>query len=366
MKIRRYIWNLYKNIKQKEDSEYKNGNSELYEYEIDRKAYAIYSNDNEIRYKSTSGGTFTEIAKKIIKEGGVVVGAIYDDSFMVKHKIAQNYDELELLRQSKYVQSSKGDIYSEVKKELLNGKTVFFVGSPCEVAGLKCFLVKEYPNLYTADFICRGANSPYVYKRFLDSLEKKYKSKVKRVWFKNKKYSWLRFSTKVDFENGKVYHKDRFHDPYIRGYIETSLYTRSSCNNCRFKRNNRFSDLSFADFWGVNRYFPNIDIKRGVSLVITNNTKGEELIKQLYNECTIYPADYLNVANNNSSYNTSAVKDKNSELFYKRLEIMDFDHAIRPLLSNTIKGDFERFIYALKIQVRKFLKRIIVAIGYRE
>lgn len=169
---------------------------------------AAWSKDENIRINSTSGGLFSELAKGFMKEKETfVVGAIYNKEFLVEHYITNQMKDLELLRQSKYVQSDKKNVFSEIKNLLNKNKRVLFVGAPCEVMGLYSFLRKKYENLYTIDFLCLGTNSPKVYRKFLETLEKKYNSKIKRVWFKNKTYGWNLFSTKVEFENGKSYLK---------------------------------------------------------------------------------------------------------------------------------------------------------------
>ncbi|HOA80574.1 MAG TPA: Coenzyme F420 hydrogenase/dehydrogenase, beta subunit C-terminal domain [Defluviitaleaceae bacterium] len=193
------------------------------------KIFAAWSLDKKIRLNSTSGGIFSELAKVVLLNGGLVVGARYNKQHLVEHDIIERIEDLKKLRQSKYVQSNIGYIFRKIEKELLNNRLVAFCGSPCQVAGLLKFLKKPYENLITFDFVCRGTNSPKAYLKYLEMLERKYKSKIKRIWFKNKTYGWNRFSTRVDFKNGKTYIKDRYTDLYIRGYIEENLYMRPCC-----------------------------------------------------------------------------------------------------------------------------------------
>lgn len=238
------------------------------------KAYAAWSLDKEIRFNSTSGGIFSVLANTIIMQGGYVAGAIYDENHLVHHYISNCKDDIIKLRQSKYVQSTAGKIYASVKKMLDDGKPVMFVGSPCQVSGLISFLDKEYENLLTCDFICRGANSPKAYLKYILSLEKKFGSKVVRVWFKNKINGWNRFCTKIEFENGQEYYADRYTDPYMKGYLKYNLFMRPSCSQCHFKGLPRYSDITLADYWGVNLRDENVDIEQGTSLVIINTKNG--------------------------------------------------------------------------------------------
>lgn len=158
-------------------------------------------------------------------------------------------------------------------------KPLLFAGTPCQCAGLKAYLGKDYENLFLCDFICRGVNSPLVYLSYLRELEERYGSKVKRVWFKNKTFGWNNFATKIIFEDGQKYIADRETDPFMLGYIKskTTLYMRDSCYQCRFKGIGRMTDITLADFWGVEKQYPDIDSYNGVSLVLIHTEKGNTI-----------------------------------------------------------------------------------------
>lgn len=245
------------------------------------KVYAAWSLDQEIRYHSTSGGIFSELAFYVLKNGGYVCGAVYDDEQMVKHLITNQVKELERLRQSKYVQSEMGDIYIKVEKLLRENKTVLFCGMPCQCKGVFNYCKAkdtDMSNLYLIDFICRGSNSPKIYRKFLDELKDKYESDISKVWFKNKTYGWNRFSTKIEFANGESYLKDRYHDLYIRGYIEANLFIRPSCTVCKFKGLHRMADLTLADFWGIQLDEDGMENSdAGTSMVMVHTERGEKL-----------------------------------------------------------------------------------------
>lgn len=244
--------------------------------------YAAWSKDEEIRYNSTSGGVFTHLAEAVLDMGGAVSGAKYRDDNLVEHAVIHNKSEIELLRQSKYVQSEVGTVFRQIKSELTSGKLVLFAGTPCQCAGLRAYLGRDDPNLYLCDFICRGVNSPLVYKAYLRELEEKYGSRVKKVWFKNKTFGWNKFATKIVFENGQEYIADRETDPFMLGYIKsrTTLYMRPSCYQCQFKGIARPTDITLADFWGVEHVLPDIDTTNGVSAVMVHSDKGQSLLKK--------------------------------------------------------------------------------------
>lgn len=289
-----------------------------------QEAYAVWSLDKEIRRTSTSGGAFTEIAQYVLSVGGVVAGAAYNEKSEVYHCLVENINDLEKLRQSKYCQSKKNDIFRTIKKKLDDDKYVMFVGAPCEVAGLKKFLVKQYENLIVCDFICKGNASLKVYRAYLNYLEKTYGGAVTKVWFKEKKYGWNNFSTKVFFDNGKSYRKDRYHDLYMRGYVENNLFLRKSCDSCIFKGEHRFSDLTLADFWGVGSIERKLDIDKGTSLVIVNSLKGKKIIDKISDNIFIRRVNFSEAVKRNTAYTNSIKHNPKREEYLHKIDSSNF------------------------------------------
>lgn len=316
------------------------------------KVFAAWSNDKEIRLNSTTGGIFSELAKLILNDGGIVVGAKYNDENEIEHYAIGNIQELYKLRQSKYVQSSIGFIYRKIKQNLASGKKVLFCGTPCHNAALSNFLNKKYDNLILCDFICRGVNSPKVYRKYLDMLEKKYNSKIVTVHFKNKTFGWNRFSTKIEFNNSTYYIKDRYNDLFMVGYIEKNLYMRPSCHNCCYKGLPRVSDITLADFWGISNTRPNLDQDKGTSAVLLNTQKGLNLFQQFdkqvfKEECTIEE-----VISGNPYINLTPTKSTERSQFFNDLDRLPFDKLMKKygsdkLIIKYIKR-FLKHLYRLK------------------
>lgn len=244
------------------------------------KLYAAWSKNSDVRIKSTTGGLFSELAYSFIKENeNYVCGAVYTEKHLVKHIITDKKEDIEKLRQSKYIQSDMNNCYSEIKKLLQNQKKVLFVGCPCQVVGLYKYLGKNYENLYTIDLICLGANSPVIYRKYLDELEAQYKSKIKQVWFKNKTNGWNNFATKIIFEDGQEYLQSRWDDHFMQLFIgEKSLFFKECCYDCQFKGYPRNANITLADFWGVPK---RLDADKGTSAVLLNNTKGDKLFDNI-------------------------------------------------------------------------------------
>lgn len=246
---------------------------------FEQQTYACWNKDEDIRRNSTSGGLFTVMANNILKENGIVFGASFDNKLSIVHSAIDEKDDIVKFRGSKYVQSNIGNTYKEAKEFLDKGKSTFFTGTPCQIAGLYKFLGKEYNNLYTCDLICHGVPSPKVYKSYISYMEDKYRSKIKSINFRYKEPGWMIFSMKIKFENGKVYVKSTLDDNYIRGFLR-ELFLRPSCHSCIFTNTDRKGDITIADFWG----YKNTDKKyinddRGISLAIINSKNGEKLFE---------------------------------------------------------------------------------------
>jgi len=267
------------------------------------------------------------------------VGARYRSDHLVEHALIRKKEEIEQLRQSKYVQSDIGFVFREVKNELKNGKPLLFAGTPCQCAGLRSFLEKDYENLYLCDFICRGVNSPLVYLKYLNELEERYGSKVKRVWFKNKTFGWNNFATKIIFEDGQEYIADRETDPFMLGYIKskTTLYMRESCYQCKFKGVSRPVDITLGDFWGVEKQFSDVDTKNGISVVLVHSEKGKKLFDKIGKMIFSIESDVTNVILSNKCILKCAetVTRVNRDIFKKCMR--DSEKSFSRIISKILK-----------------------------
>ena len=248
------------------------------------KIFASYALDDYTRIDSTSGGLFSVLAENFFDEGAYVAGAIYGEQFELKGIVTKDKSLLPLIRSSKYLQSDPKHLYREIKELLIAGEKVFICSTPCQVAGLLNYLRKSYDNLYTCDFICKGVGSPLFFKEYLNELERKYKSQVKSVKFKykDKNHPWGQLATRIEFENGKVYLRNKKYDSYMTAFLETGFIVRPSCFECPFKGFPRYADISLGDFWGIDRLMnPVPEREKGYSVVIVNNQRGLDLLQQV-------------------------------------------------------------------------------------
>lgn len=328
----------------------------MMEHFLQPDTYALWSKNENIRYHSTSGGAFTEFAKIIIADGGKVAGAEYNNECMVVHVLVSDIEGLERLRQSKYLASNLNNIYREIKDVLNSGIEVGFCGSPCQVAGLYSFLGKEYKNLTTIDFICRGMNSPKAYRAWLNEIETQEKSKAKKVWFKYKDGGWKTSPTRtrVDFEDGhyKVYENDK--NLFMYGYLSSNLYIKPSCGDCKFKGVPRLSDITLADFWGVEKKF---DDDKGTSLVLVNSEKGRELFERVKENVHYYKRDFSEIFAGNIMFTDSVPIPENAHEFLKDLDIMSFSDALKKHGAYPYAVSFnKKVVRKIKSIIKKLIK----------
>lgn len=294
----------------------------------DPAVYAAWSIDPDIRLQSTSGGIFYELARQVLSEGGYVTGCVYTSDFKgAQQVIIDNMSDLPALMVSKYLQSDTENIYAATKEKLLTGKNVMFVGSPCHAAALVSFLGKEYENLIICDFLCRGTTSPKAHRKYIEWLEDKYGSRVLNLRSKDKRYGWNHFGQAVTFENGSEYFGTRQSDPRIRAY-HSNLMCRMACHDCKFKQIPRVgSDLTLADFWGINPDEVD-DIEKGISLVLINTDKGKCIFEKCNERIIAVRKTLQDALKGNPSIRVSAPYNKKREKFLQQLDVLPFDKLV--------------------------------------
>lgn len=287
------------------------------------RAYAAYTKNEEIRKSSSSGGIFTEIAAYILKNGGVVFGAAFDEKFKVIHIGIDRIEHLERLRGSKYVQSEIRNTYIQAKEYLDTGRIVLFTGTPCQIGGLYNFLNRDYENLYTQDIICHGVPSPLVWQKYIEYREAKAAAKLRRTFFRHKKYGWKKYSVQFEFTNCTEYLHPLTEDLYMRSYLR-NLTLRPSCYSCAFKTKHRSSDFTLADFWGVEKICPGMDDDRGTSLVILHSEKAHTLFESIKSNVIYRNVDVDEAVKYNSAMLTSVPQNADRAKFFESIRNRGF------------------------------------------
>lgn len=301
--------------------------------------HASISKNIMTRFDSTSGGIFSVLANQMYRNGGYVGGAIFDEGWMVSQFISNNKEDLKKIRGSKLHQSDARGFYLKVRTLLRKGEKVLVCGTPCQMAALRSFLRKQYDNLIIVDFICLGINSPLVFKKWLSYLENEYGAKVTKFRIKNKELGWRNLTSKIEFENGKVLYDTKDTNFFTNGYIQSKLFCRPSCYDCKFKGFPRISDITVGDFWGGDRAIPSdLDGNLGTSIVLLNNSKGKSYFESVKSKIKEIPVDLNVVEKGNPALNFSIKSPlaQDRTLFYKELNDIPFKQVANKYIKRKI------------------------------
>lgn len=303
------------------------------------KAYAMMNNDEKIRTESSSGGVFTLLSEYIIENNGVVYGAAFNDNYEVEHIRVTSTNEIALLRKSKYVQSKIGECYKLAKKDLEENRKVLFTGTPCQIAGLRGYLKKDYDNLYCQDIMCHGVPSPKLWKKYINELGI---GKIKSVSFREKIVSWSQYSVKIEGEEGSICERF-FENTYMKAFL-ADIALRKSCNQCNYKQLNYFSDITLADFWGLDKVYPELDDATGVSLVLVSTAKGDGLLKLISDKAKMVSVDTDRALQGNQAAVNNTHSHPKRELFMKNLDSMTVNALVKKYVQKNI---FQKIFHKL-------------------
>lgn len=313
-----------------------------------KKIYAAFYNNNEARKKSSSGGVFSLLAQQIIQKKGVVFGAKFDNQWQVIIDCGESSDDVERFLGSKYVQAKTGVSFKKCESFLKQGRLVLYAGTPCQIAGLKHFLRREYDNLITVDLVCHGVPSPMVWERYLKETIAPLDS-IKEINFRDKRNGWHNFCLTITYNvagEERLYEQSHKKDLYMQAFLQ-NLILRPSCYNCSAKNGASCSDITLADYWGVEKKFPEIDDNKGVSLIFFNTGKGLDILNHTdlkSKEVVIY-----DVLPYNPGLKQNALCHAKREKFFKK---MWGAKNLESLLRQSLKR-------SLFIKARNFLKKVV-------
>lgn len=274
------------------------------------KVYAAQSQNTDL-LKSASGGVFASLASDFIAQNGVAYGVVLESDNGINaciYKKASAFKELEALCGSKYVHANTSYIYTEIKNTLEKDERVLFSGTPCQVAGLKSFLKKEYDNLFTIDIICHGVPEERWFIDYINYIENKYGITVDNLVFRDKKHGWGRFTGRLDYTNAKGKKKKKFiisRDSSYYYYFLTCSSFRENCYSCKYATHKRIGDLTIGDYWGIEKEHPDeissldFDLSLGVSCIMVNTEKGDRLLSCCGHNLKRFESKYENVYRNN-------------------------------------------------------------------
>ena len=316
---------------------------------MQKKAYAAFCLDKNIRNKSSSGGIFYPLAKGIIKNNGVVFGAMFGKDWKIVHGYAETLKDIEAFLGSKYVQSNIGNMFIKAKEFLESGRTVLFSGTPCQIYGLKSYLRKEYRNLYTIDLICHGVSSPKIWSDYLKEQSKE--KVISKINFRDKTTGWRNFSVNINFSDDSVYRKSHLEETYFKGFME-DIYLRPSCYECKFKGIDRISDITLSDFWGVEKVkLPDFFVReaeKGISAVIIHSESGKTMWEMISSELQAAEVSVETIVKYNQNAVLSVKRPKKRKSFFRYND-------------SSIVKKIERYTKTTKIKkLKSLVKRVLI------
>ena len=361
--------------------------------------FAAKNPNEEIRKESSSGGIFTLLAEQTIDTGGVVFGVKWNEHFEAVHAYTETKDGLADFRGSKYVQSQVGETFKQAEQFLKQGRHVLYSGTPCQIAALKLYLQKEYDNLLAVDIICHGTPSPGVFRWYLseelqmsfarqngkkikfdqlssitsiakaDILAKELGFKIKNIRFRDKKLGWKKFSFVLSLEhlssieNNKISISSPLNEnAFLRGFLR-NIYLRPSCYACPARSGKSGSDITLADYWGIDSLIPKLDDDLGVSGITINTNKGKNCLSSTILELHSAPYDDL-IEKNPSLVKSCIIPQIRSSFFIDTISFHErIDKFCHISLKQLIAG---KFIVVLSKFLSGSTKKILKQILYKK
>lgn len=340
-----------------------------------KKVYAAYNKNEEIRMQSSSGGIFTLLAEETIKNGGVVFGVKFNKDWMPEFGYTETFEGIAPFRGSKYVQAIVGNAYKKAEEFLKSGRNVLFSGTPCQIAGLKQYLRKEYDNLLTVDIICHGVPSPKVWNMYLKETSSRLlntipdeknsvvsanggepKSCIEAISFRSKITGWKKYSfllklnfPTIDGKNTVVFTEPFGENNFMRAFLSDTIL-RPSCYACPAKQSKSHSDITIADFWGIDTIDPVFDDDKGCGLILVNTAKGANAYSNL--NLIAREKTFEEGIKHNSAYYRSCKPHPNRTRFFKGLDKTENLSAYilriqKPTLATRIKNTIKRYTKAI-------------------
>ncbi len=325
-----------------------------------KQVYAGWVLKQDIIKKSSSGGVFASFAQSVLSENGKVYGCAYDDKLNPRHIGIDDISELFKLQGSKYAESDIGNIYSEIEKQLKKGEKVLFSGTPCQCAGLRGYLGKEYDNLIVIDIICHGVPSRKLFKSYIRFLECKKRGRLVSFDFRNKdKHGWsLTYKYKiVKRKRIKEYQGIASLSSYYYGFLAGFMY-RQSCYQCPFANPNRISDITLGDYWGIEKIDPDNNNYQGVSAIIVNTETGKRLLEKVSGEVQLAESTFEKVSIQNSNLLHPTSKNQLREVIYTEYQKYGYEYIAKKYL-RTPHYCLELVKSAIPNDKRQKIKKII-------
>ncbi|WP_172837342.1 Coenzyme F420 hydrogenase/dehydrogenase, beta subunit C-terminal domain [Selenomonas sp. oral taxon 126] len=315
-----------------------------------REVYACYSMVNSIRLDSSSGGIFSVLSEQILHQGGIVFGAAFEEEYrVVRHIGVEDAEGISKLCGSKYVQSDMSSVFAAIQKYLSERRYVLFVGTPCQVAGLRNVVKKNIEYLLAVEFVCHGVPSPAVWSSFLQEIASD-NTAIQGLKFRDKSLGWRKYTMKIFFEDGEIYRSNVEENLYLQGFL-SGLYMRPSCYKCSFRKKKRVGDLMLGDCWGIERMSEDQSFltDQGVSLLSIQSDLGEHFWKKIKSRLHIEKISYMQAMKYNRAIISDSYHHPRRSIFFKQFAKKTYptSQIIADELDLNIKERLHRRLWAI-------------------
>lgn len=322
------------------------------------KTYACSLKDDDIRMSSSSGAVFSALASYVFSKKGVLYGVtMSEDCYFAEFISVTDEKGLIKLRGSKYLQAKVGNTYKRVRSDLLDGRFVLFTGTGCQISGLKYYLGKDYDNLICVDVICHGAPSPALWKKYVLHQEEKNSGKLKYVNFRCKDQSWTDFGMKeamATIPENQISQSfiSKNTDPYMQMFLR-DYCLRPSCYECPAKIV-KMSDISIADFWGIQKVAPEFNDEKGTSLVLIRTMKGKDVFDKVLEQFGYREVSYEDGVSGNKAEYQSAKRPSQRDSFFLDMERLTFEDLSK-IYAAPIK-------VSVKTKIKRQIKKVVMPV----
>lgn len=297
------------------------------------KAYAVWSSDQEDRRSSTSGGAASVFYQKVLADGGICYGATYDKNLNV---VIRGYEDnrIKEFKNSKYVHSDMDEVCRKIKSDLKSGKKVIFIGLPCQIASVKTFFGEDYDNLLLVDIVCHGTPPQKYLDEHIYFIEKKKNKKASKIKFRNENEYYFIVNSS---DNKRIANIHRDIDTYLISFFESLTYYES-CYSCKYACNERVSDITIGDFWGLGEEEPfDHPYSGAVSLVLVNTKKGSDFFNSVKDKCFCEERSVQEAIKGNAQLNKPSKRNGKRDLFLEQYKNSGFETAVQSVYGEYIK-----------------------------
>lgn len=284
--------------------------------------FVAWSKDDKDIKLSASGGISAAFIRNVLSEQGIAYGCDYDSHCDLKHFKIEDENGIYRARGSKYSQSKAYGVFSEIKTSLKQNTQVLFVGTPCQVAGLKNFLKNDCSNLITVDLVCHGTPPNAYFKKHIENLG--IKNPISRITFRGENDQTL-----TVFANDKIEYQNHYEEDSYFNAFYSNMISRNSCYMCEYAGAQRVSDITIGDFWGLKELKTIEPSSNRPSLVLINTPKGKVFFEKAKDNLFYEKRDVREGIDGNGRLIKPPGKNLKAKIFQRIYRIFDFELSVK-------------------------------------